>query len=456
MKNPAEPPDNNVGTENMLQSILQHLYTLHRTEIDLSLERLPSLLHTLGNPHLHLPPVIHVAGTNGKGSTCALLRSLLEAHGYRVHVATSPHLVKPHERIRLAGELISSEHLLQVLQETLAAVGDNPITFFEAFMAASFLAFARTPADFCLLETGMGGRLDATNVVPNPVCTLITAISLDHREFLGETYAQIAREKAGIMKPGVPCVIGYQYPLSLAGGVMDVFQDISRQLSPVSPLYRGGAEWRVEPETDRFRFIFESSESILTLPGLQGLHQIYNAGNALAAYHVILKHKNVSPLPDENLSTALRRVDWPGRLQTLPRTHAYYQHLPPGAEIIIDGGHNDSAGVVLAEQARQWKELDPDRPLHLVVAMMARKNPREFLSPLLPFAESVTVTTLPGEKGAYPVQDLASVVSELRFTTLYQAETPALALRNQAFYSGTPRILMTGSLYLMGQILATA
>jgi dihydrofolate synthase/folylpolyglutamate synthase len=458
MKSPAAPPDANPDIEVKLQQILQHLYTLHRTEIDLSLERLPRLLQQLGNPHLTLPPVIHVAGTNGKGSTCAMLRALLEGDGARVHVATSPHLVRPHERIRLAGQLISSAELLQVLEETLAATEGQPITFFEAFMATTFLAFLRVPADFCILETGMGGRLDATNVVPNPVCTVITTISMDHREFLGGTIAQIAGEKAGIMKPGVPCVIGYQTAEGLSGGVMDVFHRQSTALSPAAPLFRGGSEWRVEPEPDRFRFIYDSHESILNHPNLQGLHQINNAGAALAAYRIIRDGAVGAGETNKKLSTSLQQIDWPGRLQALPATHPLYAWATPGAEIVIDGGHNDSAGQVLATQARTWKSGD-NRPLHIIVAMMARKNPVEFLSPLIPCADSLTAVGMK-EPGALTGEELFDRLKPLGLPMVFQYPDVTEALRQMGGRTANtghpPRILITGSLYFLGEILAMA
>lgn len=455
MKSPAAPPDADPEVERRLQQMLQHLYTLHRAEIDLSLERLPRLLQQLGNPHLHLPPVIHVAGTNGKGSTCATLRALLEGGGARVHVATSPHLVRPHERIRLAGRLISSAELLRVLEETLGATNGQPITFFEAFMAATFLIFSRIPAEYCILETGMGGRLDATNVVPNPVCTIITTISMDHREFLGETIADIAAEKAGIIKPGVPCVIGYQTAEGLAGGVMDVFHRQSAALSPPAPLYQAGSEWRVEPESDRFRFIFDSHESILNHPNLQGLHQIRNAGAALAAYRIIRAAHPGAGWDVKKLSTSLQQIDWPGRLQTLPAIHPYYRLVAPGTQIVIDGGHNDSAGEVLAAQAADWAARD-GRPLHLVVAMMKRKNPAEFLAPLARHAETLTVVGMAGEPGAFTAPVLFEKAQNLGFKAVFQAPDAATALCDIAGRSPpmkTTRILITGSLYLMGEVL---
>jgi dihydrofolate synthase/folylpolyglutamate synthase len=446
MTSPAAPQADNPGTEKKLQELLQHIYTLHRTEIDLSLARMPRLLHKLGNPHLNLPPVIHVAGTNGKGSTCAILRALLETHGYRVHVATSPHLVRPHERIRLNGALISSEHLLAILEECLDVNGGQPITFFELFIAATFLVFSRVPADFCILETGLGGRLDATNVVPKPACTIITAISGDHREFLGDTLADIAAEKAGIMKPGVPCVIGYQPPAAIKAGVMDVFTNQSRVLSPPAPLVRGGSEWAADPIPDRFRFIYDSFESFLNHPVLCGLHQIQNAGAALAAFRVITGGMGDA----EKLSTAMGQIDWPGRLQTLTN-HPYNTLVPAGTDIIIDGGHNDSAGDVLAGQAQEWVRTDP-KPLHLIVAMMKRKNPVEFLTPLIPYADSLTVTGIPGEQAAYTPDELFEKTKDLEFKTLYRMDSTSSAIENLNQASNS-RILVTGSLYLMGHIL---
>jgi dihydrofolate synthase/folylpolyglutamate synthase len=452
-KSPATAPDtaSAAATRARLDALLQTLYGYYHTVIGLDLTRLPRLLHTLGDPHLRLPPVVHVAGTNGKGSTVATLRALLEASGARVHVATSPHLVRPNERIRLAGNLISDDDLLAVLEEVVAVNDGAPITFFEIFMAATFLAFSRVPADYTLLETGLGGRLDATNVVPHPVCTIITTISHDHGEFLGDTLPKIAAEKAGIMKPGVPCIIGKQTREALDAGVMKVFQTFSQGLSPAAPLLINGSDWSSAPESGQMQFGFGDASYLLPVPNLLGPHQIANAGAALAALRVIAPERFDADI----LSTGLQQIDWPGRLQTL-ENRQLQGLVPAGWEILIDGGHNDSAGVVLAEQAQLWAKEDP-RPLHLIVGMVTRKTPAEFLGPLAPHAASLTCIAIPGdskEAASYTPDELAERAAPMGFARVTTAPSIADALAALPKDGPPARVLITGSLYLIGHILA--
>lgn len=436
--------------EKRLEELLQKLYRFYDHEIDMSLNRIKRFMHRIGDPQLHLPPVVHVAGTNGKGSTIATLRALLEARGDKVHVATSPHLVHATERIRLAGNLISTVDLVAVLEECLAANEEEPITFFELFMVATFLIFSRVPADFCLLETGLGGRLDASNIIPNPVCTIITTLSKDHQEFLGESLKQIAAEKAGIMKPGVPCIIGKQTQEALAAGVMDVFHKISSGLSPEAPLLCFGSEWSIEPEKDRMRFAFDGHSILLPLPVLKGPHQIYNTGAALAALKII-ETKQTAP---KILSTALKNVLWPGRLDLL-ENGPLAKKLPEGWELWIDGGHNDSAGQVLAQQAQKWAIQD-GKPLHLIVAMMTRKDPKSFLAPLQPYTQSLTLTEIPNEKSSFTAAALFEKVEPLGFQKTSHTKTVEEALSHILSVETCPqgRILVTGSLYLLGNILS--
>jgi dihydrofolate synthase/folylpolyglutamate synthase len=365
---------------------------------------------------------------------------------------TSPHLVHPTERVRLAGELISTESLIGVLEECLAINRQEPITFFEMLTAASFLAMARTPADYTILETGMGGRLDATNVVPNPVCTIITTISKDHEKFLGDTLKKIAVEKAGIMKAGVPCVIGYQTPEAIKAGVLNVFHDVSQALSPDAKLVRCGAEWHSEAQEDRLKFTWHGHSILTSRPNLIGAHQIYNAGAALAAYRIIMGNdfdaKILSPdVPNNTLLT----IHWPGRLQKL-QSHPFNK-IAPKAEIWIDGGHNDSAGVFLAEQARTWQEQD-GKPLHLVVAMVNRKNPSAFLEPLVAYAQSLTCTEIENEPSSYGAQNLYDLCQPLGFKSIQKTNTPEEAVRLISKNHPHDRILITGSLYLLGTILS--
>jgi dihydrofolate synthase/folylpolyglutamate synthase len=444
--------------EKRLTEILDLLYSFYAQEIDMSLERVERFLSQLGNPHLNLPPVIHVAGTNGKGSTIAILRSLLEASGKRVHVMTSPHLVHPTERIRLAGELISTQGLIDVLEECLAVNRSEPITFFEMLTAASFLAMSRTPADYVLLETGMGGRLDATNVVPNPICTIITTVSKDHEAFLGNTLGQIASEKAGIMKAGVPCIIGYQTDAAHEAQIEKVFQEMSTNLSPVSKIYRYGADWDIgySMNETQNRLIFSwLGESIeVSCPNLLGPHQIYNAGAALAAYRVIMEQDktqdfDASILSPENENNPLLIIHWPGRLQRLIN-EPICKEMQVGQEIWIDGGHNDSAGEFLAQQARAWQEED-GKPLHLIIAMVDRKNPQNFLTPLIPYTNSLTCSKITNEPNSYTAETLHHLCEPLGFKEISKSENLEDAVKN--IQDPNARILITGSLYLLGNVL---
>ena len=417
----------------------------------MSLERVERFLEQLGSPHLKLPPVIHVAGTNGKGSTIATLRSLLEASGKRIHVMTSPHLVHPTERIRLAGELISTQALVDVLEECLSVNRSEPITFFEMFTAATYLAMSRVPADFALLETGMGGRLDATNVVPDPVCTIITTISKDHEKFLGDTLKEIAFEKAGIMKAGVPCITGYQTQEANDAGVIDVFHRQSKSLSPEAILYSYGSEWNIEAVQDDLKFTWHGESIPVPRPNLVGEHQIYNCGAAIAAYRIIMTSDfDAKVLSPDNPKNPLWNIHWPGRLQRLENT-ALNSLIPANAEVWIDGGHNDSAGVFLGRQAKRWLEED-GRKLHLVLAMVNRKDPKAFLEPLIPYAQSITVTEIAGEASSYSAEELYALVKPLGFENISTAKTVQAALTNIEADENS-RVLITGSLYFLGNLL---
>lgn len=418
--------------------VLDRLKTLHPKVIDLSLERMHRILAALGHPERRLPPVVHVAGTNGKGSTVAFLRAMLEAAGHRVHAYTSPHLVRFHERIRLGGRLIDDGALAALLEEVEAANGGAPITFFEVTTAAAFLAFARDPADAVLLEVGLGGRLDATNVVERPAVTAISRISSDHRQFLGETLEAIAAEKAGILKPGVPAVFSPQ-PVA---GVTALFHRRAAALgAPV-------ARWRVEPRADG-GFRFEDARWALDLPapGLSGAHQIVNAGLAVAALGAL-------PLPVDAAAVAagLARVDWPARLQRLTRG-PLPGRLPPGWELWLDGGHNDSAGEVLAAQAAAWARAEPGRPLHLIYGMLTTKRPEEFLAPLAPWVRSLRAVHIPGEEASHSAADAAAAARTAGIVDAGPAVSVEAALDGLAA-AAPARVLICGSLYLAGSVLA--
>jgi len=435
--------------EARLEAILAELYSFYSQKIDMSLERVGRFLHQLGDPHLNLPPVVHVAGTNGKGSTLAMLRSLLENEGKRVHVMTSPHLVHPTERIRLAGELISSNYLIELLEECLAVNRNEPITFFEMFTAATYLAFSRIPADICLLETGMGGRLDASNVVPDPICTIITTISKDHEKFLGDTLPKIAFEKAGIMKAGAPCVIGYQTPDALRAGILDVFQKQSKALPTDAPLFIYNQDWFIDPLDDAMHFKSSEYDFTLNRPNLLGEHQVYNAGAAITAFDLINKRMNWGmTLSPDAINKAMGIIHWPGRLQKFAHPCITKQW-----ELYLDGGHNDSAGQFLGTQAAIWQVQD-NKDLHLIVAMVNRKNPREFLAPLLPYAKSLTLMEIKGEETSYDLKELEKIALNLGFTDVKRASDFNQAILDITDGKDNGRILTTGSLYFLGNILA--
>lgn len=419
--------------------VLARLMQLHPKKIDLSLGRVERLLAALGNPEERLPAVVHVAGTNGKGSTVATLRACLEAAGSRVHVYTSPHLVRFHERIRLAGELIDEDALLEVLEECERANGGEPITFFEITTAAAFLAFSRTPADIVLLETGLGGRLDATNVIRRPAVTAITPISLDHQGFLGDTVTAIAGEKAGILKPGVPAVIGPQ-PEDAAAVVA------ARAAAIGAPLHRWRCEWRCEAAGDGVRYEGPRWRFDLPRPSLAGSHQIANAGVALACLEQL---SGVDP-PPAALAAGLRRIDWPARLQRLTRGPLPGM-LPPGWELWLDGGHNPGAGAVLGEAAAGWM----DRPLYLIVGMLNTKDAGGFLGPLAPHAAALRAVTIPGEENPHPAAKIAAAARILGIPAQESVSVEA-ALRGiiAGHPEGAARVLICGSLHFAGVVLA--
>lgn len=418
--------------------VLQRLWALHPKVIDLSLERIERLLRALGNPQDRLPPVIHVAGTNGKGSTIAYLRAIFEAAGKRVHVYTSPHLVRFNERIRLDGRLISDDALFDVLSECETANMGAPITFFEITTAAAFLAFASYPADVALLETGLGGRLDATNMVAHPLCTAITSISIDHTQFLGDTLAKIAFEKAGILKRGAPAVIGPQ-----PAEASTVIEARAKELGVA--LTRYGREWSAEATPGGMIFRNANHSIELPKPGLAGAHQVFNAGVSLAC----LDHAPFA-VDKAAIAAGLRQVEWPARLQRLTRGALVEAlALSPGSELWLDGGHNPGAGEVLGEAARNWSDL----PLHLVFGMLNTKDGVGFLRPLAPHVARLRTVTIPGEASSLSAEEAAAIARQAG----HKAEPAASlesAIAELAAARRPMRVLICGSLYLAGRVLA--
>ena len=417
--------------------VLERLGRLHPKLIDLSLGRIERLLAALGDPQDALPPVVHVAGTKGKGSTVATMRSCLEAAGYRVHAYISPHLVRFHERIRLAGRLIEEEALIALLEECERANRDAPITFFEITTAAAFLAFARTPADIVLLEVGLGGRLDATNVVRHPAVTAITPVSLDHQAFLGDTVAAIAGEKAGILKSGVIAVIAPQPDEAVA--VIE-----ARAAVVSAPLYRAGHEWRCEISGNGMRYEGECWQLELPLPSLLGAHQIVNAGTAIAC----LEQLSRFDIPPKAIAEGLRHIDWPARLQLL-RRGPLADAVPPDWELWLDGGHNPLAGQILGDVAAGWG----DRPLYLVVGMMNTKDAAGFIRPLAKHARALWAVTIPGEKNALPADAVVGASASVGLPAKPAASVLA-AIRDIPMHDGAARVLICGSLYFAGRVLA--
>ncbi|MDP7150485.1 MAG: folylpolyglutamate synthase/dihydrofolate synthase family protein [Paracoccaceae bacterium] len=414
--------------------ILDRMMALHPKIIDLTLDRVWRLLDRLGNPQNDLPPVIHIAGTNGKGSTQAMIRAGLEAAGSRVHAYTSPHLARFHERIRLAGELISEDQLTEVLDECYAANGGDSITYFEITTVAAILAFARTPADFVLLEVGLGGRLDATNVVEQPALTIITPVSYDHPQFLGETVAEIAGEKAGILKRRVPCIVARQQ--DDAAGVIE-----ARAARLSVPLIAEGQHWHVAEE--RGRTVYQDDRGLLDLPApsLMGAHQFQNAGVAIAA----LRHLGFD---DTACEAAVTRAVWPARMQKL-KTGPLLDSAPE-AEFWLDGGHNAACGETLAESLTRL----PERETHLVCGMMNTKDVAGYLMPLVPHAASLTGVSIPGETNTLPAEDTAGHAARAGIPAS-TAETVAKAVATITAANPKARILICGSLYLAGSILKT-
>jgi dihydrofolate synthase/folylpolyglutamate synthase len=394
-----------------IDGIIARLHGLHPRLIDLSLERLQVLLAKLDHPELRLPPVIHVGGTNGKGSTCAFVRAMAEAAGQRVHVYTSPHLVRFNERFRIAGKLVSDEALEDAFEHVERVNAGTAITVFEVMTAVAFHLFAQTPADICVLEVGLGGRGDATNVIARPAACAITSISLDHREMLGDTLALIAAEKAGIMKPGVPVAIGAQ-----PAEVLNVLLASAERVG--APVLLRGRDWQIPAHPQ---------------PSLAGAFQLDNAGIAIAALRA-------SGLPMDIAGIA--SAEWPARLQRLHGKLAAL--LPAGWELWLDGGHNPGGGLALAEHLHTWS----DQPIHLVVGMKQSKDAAEFLQPLLPLATTVWAVAEVDQHDARPVEAIIEASGGVARPGPHVVDVLRALPRDRP-----ARVLICGSLYLAGEVL---
>jgi dihydrofolate synthase/folylpolyglutamate synthase len=412
--------------------ILERMMTLHPKVIDLVLDRCERLLAALDHPEHKLPPVIHIAGTNGKGSTQAMMRAGLEGVGKSVHAYTSPHLARFHERIRVAGELISEEYLTEVLDECYAANGGESITYFEITTCAAMLAFARTTADYTLLEVGLGGRVDATNVIDTPALTIITPVSIDHQQFLGDTLPEIAGEKAGIIKRGVPCIVGPQEDAAL-----DVIEAKAARLG--APVFVYGQHWHVS--TERGRLIYQDETGLLDLPmpALLGAHQVQNAGAAIAGLRTL-------GFGEDACAAAMADATWHARMQRLKSGNLV--DSVPSLELWLDGGHNASAALAISDLL----DTLPKRETHLICGMLNTKDVSGYMKPLAQHVHALQTVSIPGETNTLP-SDVTAKAARDAGMTAHEADSIDSALK--AIFKASPnaRVLICGSLYLAGHVL---
>jgi dihydrofolate synthase/folylpolyglutamate synthase len=418
-------------------AILKRLSGLHPKMIDLSLDRMLPLLADLGNPQDHLPPTIHVAGTNGKGSTIAHLRAFLEASGKTVHVYNSPHLVRFNERIRLASKLVGTRKLNAALEKVEAVNAGRGITFFEITTVTAFVLFAQNKADYLLLETGMGGTYDTTNVIKNPLGVVITPVDLDHQGFLGNTIAEIAVSKAGIIKAGAKAVFGLQQDEG-----RDVLVRAAKRLG-VSPLIQG-EDFHGHAEDGRL--IYSDESGLLDLPpsALLGAHQVDNASLAIAA----TRHFQL-PVSEDDIARGLRNVTWPARLT--PLKGKLTDMLPKGAELWLDGGHNAHGAAALTKALREMNSKRP-APLVVIMGMMNTRAPKDFLANFDGIATKILPLTIPGEPNAHDGKFIAEEARKMGFDA--EAKTSVLAAIRAAAGFGDARVVICGSLYLAGDVLA--
>ncbi len=434
-----------------VDAVLERLTLLHPKSIDLSLGRIKRVLAALGHPELRLPPIVHIAGTNGKGSVGALMRAMLSAAGYKVQAYTSPHLVNFRERVRLSTGIIAEDQLIGHLEACERASVDDLITFFEVTTAAAFLAFANDPADILLLEVGLGGRLDATNLFERPRLTVITPVSLDHQGFLGDDLTSIAGEKAGVLKKSVTCVVGPQPDEALAA-IRNRAADVG------APLVEAGRDWFANEIDGRLVFQTGTSQSAYPVPALPGHHQIGNAGIALACLDQLARPDQVkSPGHPESFKISgaaradgLLNATWPARLQKLTGG-ALHAALADGSELWLDGGHNPAAAAELATTIQAWNTQNP-RPLYLVTGMMRTKGVASFLAPFAVLKPKVFAVPVAVEKTTHPPQHIAAAASELGLENECHDNVKD-AVASIAKSEAPVRILICGSLYLAGHVL---
>lgn len=427
--------------------IIEGFMKLHPKIIDLSLNRIERLLEALGNPQKRLPPVIHVAGTNGKGSTIAFMRAILDQAGFRTHVYTSPHLVHFNERIRLGnldgGRFVDEKRLVNALKYCEKANQGYPITVFEITTAAAFLLFAENPADFLLLETGLGGRLDATNVIEHPLASVITVLGLDHADFLGTTLAQVAKEKAGIFKKGVPAIIAPQDYQEA-----DAILVSEAERKGANPILVGKQDFSIHEE--RGRLVYQDAQCLLDLPlpKMYGRHQWVNAGTAIAA----LRATKLAHFEDDVFEKGTQQANWPGRLQLLTSGNLF-KDAPDHSEIWLDGGHNADGGRVLASAMADLEERS-SAPLILICGMLNTKDTNTFFKPFKGLARQIITIPVPDQPATRSAQDVAMIAREAGISALSAENVPdALKALARQDWHAPPRILICGSLYLIGHAL---
>ncbi len=430
--------DSATSSSPAVQAQLDRLWALSPGADILGLERITALLDRLGNPQERLPPVLHVAGTNGKGSTCAFLRAAIEAAGLTCHSYTSPHLVRFNERIRIAGHLIEDDRLANLLEHVLDYAEGIGASFFEVTTAAAFLAFADTPADACIIEVGLGGRLDATNVLTRPLVTGIAQLGVDHQAFLGETIEEIAGEKAGIAKPGVPLVT-MRYPPNVEKRITLAARAAG------APVAAAGGNWLFAVEPDHLDYKDAADKISTPLPTLAGAHQPENLALAIA----MLRHQSLLTIPPEAFATAALSAQWPARMQRLapgPLTDL----LPQGSTLWLDGGHNPAAGTAIARSLAAASGT----PLHLILGMLSNKDAAGLLAPIAPLAASLTAVPVPDHEHHAPAA-LAQSAAALGIPATATADGVRSALAALAARADGPlTVLILGSLYLAGAVLA--